>query len=58
MLNVGTVHGVGVTFTRDLDHEFEVTFGHKKFEATLVLNQVLENGAGVQSLLNVSCVLL
>jgi hypothetical protein len=58
VLDVGAVHGVGVALACDLDHEFEVTLSHEELEAALVLNQVLEDGAGVQGLLKVGSVLL
>lgn len=58
VLDVGSIHGVGVAFACDLDHELKVLAGDQQFEAALVLNQVLEDGAGVQGLLDVSLVFL
>lgn len=58
VLDVGCIHGVGVAFACDLDHELKVLARDKQFEAALVLNQVLEDGAGVQGLLDVSLVFL
>jgi len=58
VLDVGSIHGVGVAFACDLDHELKVLARDQQFEAALVLNQVLEDGAGVQGLLDVSLVFL